>query len=486
MLAFLERLALKVQTDCPRGKAGYITPKAPLPTKDEVVEWQWLLRNKVIWELRLTQAAPVQNGVPAQLQCLDKEQMAEHMQEWVISDLVHGMLPSVRLSVLRTLQIPASSTPGLLQHACKDDACRDPACLGNRLEKLDECYSMADEYSHMHPLLGDGWRALQCVQQPAVPSPAHARRSGDGGPLPGLHADALVSSAEDDDDAACSDGQQTSSGRSSSAPSAGDDMSVREAHHMQTGESSQQRQAVSIADMFAAAGAAVREEMLVPRCTNGVEPSSSGTTSMQTAASESFTCSQPQIVPKEPAAAVPALSFQPLVTGLKKLRLVIVHHKCEDDWGKEAVSFILPFDLALTIALFLEFGWVTLNLGLRSNLLLTKPSRELPMDDTDMSVIWRRMQELYSAPWIAFPPSRLREASLGDTVADLAKAISKASPQQQAVVFGTATVMTNTIRVWPHYVKNKVFNELVKPCLEHLSLYRKDQWSLLAGRYKQE
>ena len=485
VLSFLGRLASKVHTDCPHGKLGYSVPKPPLPSKEELMHWQWLLRNKVLWEMRLTASPPQPNGVPAQLQCMEKAALAELMQDWVVSEALHGNLPSVRLSVLRTLQIPASNVPGLLQHACTDKACRDPTCLGNRIERLEECYKDGDEYYFMRPLLGEGWRALRCTQLPALPVLLRKQPPADE-PAAMCRRESDSESSSDGATSESSDGVQTSSASSSS--SSDEDAAAAGAERAaalvtQTLGQGQQQQAVSIADMFATAAHGYEGMQVLAGAECVDERASDSAASMQTANSTSFDTADS--VQERPAAtaAVPALNFVPLSTGVRKLRFVIVHHKCEDEWGGQAVSFILPFDLALVIALFLETAWPVLNLGLGCNMLLTKPHRELPLDDADMAIIWRRLQQQHFATWAPFPPSRLREATLGDTVGDLARAIARASPEEQAIVFGTSTVMTNTIRVWPHYIKQKVFNSLVNPCLEHLTRSRHKVWQGLAEKY---
>ena len=493
----LHKLSAKVAKDCPKGKHGVRAPRPVLPTKPELMHWQLLLKNKALWELRRYLAPPMPNGVPAQLQSMAIEQLDELLQQWLMSEFMHGNLPSMRLSVIRSLQVPASgTTPGLLRYACGDIDCKDRTCLGNRLEWMTDVYSQSSTWYNQHPSheTSGGWDALTCPLPPPMPEPAcSSSSSSDWLVEQGLSANASQSSmrgGESDEEEGEEEEELFSEDMSTSGDTDGEgvDGSAGPAGALpeQPQPQQQQRQRqqpapLSIADLFARAAGADRPAALTVADAHADDAHASGdSTTMHTANSGSAEQEEQSswyldAVPTE--ASVPPLVPWGLIAGLKLLKVHLPHHKMAKHWGDEAVSFILPFDAALAADIFLKQSWPRLNLALTCNKLFTQPHKELAMDDSHLTLYWKNdVQELNDCSWVPFAPSLIRNSNLDDTVLGFVEAVARAPPELQARIFGTSTVMTNTIGVWKHYIRQKEFNHLVLPCLDHLARVRHEEW----------
>jgi hypothetical protein len=160
-------------------------------------------------------------------------------------------------------------------------------------------------------------------------------------------------------------------------------------------------------------------------------------------------------------------------SSLPIMKMVLPHHKEENEWGPYPLEVELPYDLALTTHLYLEYAYPVLNMELSHNALFMRPERGSPMEGEHLSTLWQHIQALYPTPWTPFPPSAFRDIHVGDKVMHLAQAVAATGVELR----GDAAVMLNTAGpVWQKsYCKGSTyFNTMVQGTVDRMTAWRHD------------
>lgn len=165
---------------------------------------------------------------------------------------------------------------------------------------------------------------------------------------------------------------------------------------------------------------------------------------------------------------------------LSLMKLVLPHHKMEDDWGRHALEFVIPYDLALATHLYLEYAYPLLNPDMELTHLFLRPHRRGPLGTEHLAQLWADIQRRYAAPWSHFPPNQFRSIHVLDRVQHLASAAARVGVD----LHGDAAVMQNTASskgVWEtNYCKQgQYYNEMVKGTLDRMTDWRHEQLTAL-------
>jgi len=159
---------------------------------------------------------------------------------------------------------------------------------------------------------------------------------------------------------------------------------------------------------------------------------------------------------------------------LQLMKVVLPHHKMEEDWGRHVLEFVLPYDLALTTHMYLEYAYPLLNPDMEHTHLFLRPHMQGPMGTEHLSQLWADIQRKHAAPWEHFTPNSFRTVHVMDRVQHLAHAASQTGTN----LIGDAAAMQNTAgKTWEKsYCKQgSYFNEMVKGTLDRMTSWRHEQ-----------
>ena len=140
---------------------------------------------------------------------------------------------------------------------------------------------------------------------------------------------------------------------------------------------------------------------------------------------------------------------------VRQVRVVLVHHKTESTAGRSPVAFVLPYELAVLLHVYMEHAYSVLNTTRSHEYLLMRPAAAgsddswCPLTCTQhLNHLWQGVQQRHKAPWPRkFAPSAFRRIHVLARVQTLAEVL--ASGNEEAQTFrADAAVMTNHVRVW--------------------------------------
>jgi hypothetical protein len=418
----------------PHGKLDALPDAAPpepvqLPSKLDILKWQAGLRTKA---LTIIKANP---------QGLSNYNDALVIMHWCLSEWFSNNIPAIRLFCIRTMQVPLP--PNLVgPKTCTDPECnRQPgSCRGNRLEVLTtgtyNSTNTSRESLWPTPAEIGEWDLL--LEQP----------DGDDGV--DQHVDAMLDAGptitptlgEGGSSAAQMASIVRGSGGGFTIPTPLGGLHTR--FNTTTSTSSDS----GIGSMGYADPTYYAED----------DANDDGYTTKLDTTTHKHTC----IIPQD----------------LALMKLVLPHHKMETHWGPHALEVVLPYDLALTTHLYLEYAYPLLNPdGILTHMFL-RPNRHEPMQAEHMSMLWQAMQELCEAPWQPFSPTAFRDIHIMDAVQHLAEATANTGFN----LHGDAAVMQNTMGpVWERsYCKDgRYFNEMVKGTVDRMTKWRIEQLTAL-------
>jgi hypothetical protein len=179
-----------------------------------------------------------------------------------------------------------------------------------------------------------------------------------------------------------------------------------------------------------------------------------------------------------PSTSADAATSSLIPDRLPMLEMIIVHHKMERHWGKWPIRCILPYDLGLLVHLYLgPYGRAVLDTARDSNLLFPDLLTGQVMCDTSLSVLWRRLQQYFDAPWAHFPPNKFRHIHILKKVESVVQTAARAGVELR----GDAALMTNTPdAVWQRsYLKGKAFSTLAPAALTDIAQWKVSEWRAL-------
>lgn len=201
------------------------------------------------------------------------------------------------------------------------------------------------------------------------------------------------------------------------------------------------------------------EEMSFHSCAEGEEPAAAAAV-----ATRDDACSSARTASPEPA---------PL---LHMLKVVLVHHKNEKEWGKKPITYIIPYDQAVWLEEYLQRVWPRLRLGSSHSRLFAQWNGNTMELSEHLCNEWHAVQVRNAAAWPSFPPKSLRDIHVQFKIKGLAAAV--ASGGGEVAVAGDGRVMGNTAkgRTWVNnYSKGTYWSTMAQAAVDALTLWRRNQ-----------
>jgi hypothetical protein len=151
------------------------------------------------------------------------------------------------------------------------------------------------------------------------------------------------------------------------------------------------------------------------------------------------------------------------------------HHKTAKSRAAHPLTFMLPYDLALTTHLYMRYAYPLLNVdGAHDTFFVRTGVAGGPMLDEHLSMLWREIQRRYDAPWVPFPPSSFRHINVKDKVADINTAAAAVGMDLR----GDAALMANTAGpLWENsYMKRGLYlNSMTDGVIDRVTARRHAQ-----------
>lgn len=395
----LHSLAKAFQKAYPHGKPGRAgagasggggaEPPPMLPSKDEVFTWQQCLKKKALLALLARDAKFDGEG-------------ALVMQDWLLSEWLCNNIPAIRLSCIRSLQVPPMYN-NEIGYCCQHADCEDPNCLGNRLEVVEDTYCSSQERVSLRPP-PPGLQAWAPVWGASPPGAGSMQE--EAGPVVG----AAVGAGQGPAPMWC---VKRGGGKITT-------ITTTEAGGLHTRWDSDDEG--DLDDAWAESDEG--DDDCTVHCDDDDEP-------------EDW---EGLLLGPGPGSIMP--------DPVQILKVVLPHHKEEKEWGIYALQLELPFDLALTTHLYLRHAYPLLSMmnSEDNNFMLTTSTGGHLALPEQLTNLWAEVQHRHQAPWSSFSPMAFRDIHIMDRVQHLSQLVG--TPGGQALV-GDATVMQNSVgHIW--------------------------------------